>query len=288
MLTAEELKSTLDTALAKLKSELTKSFSDQIKEVKKELKTLSTNVSAIKQVADDALKKAQDNETKLATFTEKFEKLNKKCKELEKSNTELSANVSSNARTIKSLEHKLEDSINRQCRKTLVFKGVKEERDESWQMTEQILAKKISEASNGETSEQTARNMIERAHRSRPNRFKKGQRDIYAALYDWKDTEYVQQAFTTKNIKDKKFKVYCEQKYGSITTARRNMALMARKTLKANGEITSGYIAYPAKLMVKYPGEKREAKFTLHEDFSNAEITPEKVVAENGELSAGE
>ena len=287
MLTAEELKSTLDEALAKLKSELTQSFSNQINEVKKELKTLSTNVGAIKQVADDALKKAQDNETKLVAFTEKFEKLSKKCEELENRNTELSTNVSSNARIIKSLEHKLEDSINRQCRKTLVFKGVKEERDESWQMTEQILAKKISEASNGETSEQTARKMIERAHRSRPNRFKKGRRDIYAALYDWKDIDYVQQSFTAKNIKDKKFKVYCEQKYGSITTARRNMALMARKSLKEKGEIASGYIAYPAKLMVKYPGEKREAKFTLHEDFSNADIT-EKIVAENGEISAGE
>ena len=65
------------------------------------------------------------------------------------------------------------------------------------------------------------------------------------------------------------------------------MALMARKSLKENGEIASGYIAYPAKLMVKYPGEKREAKFTLHEDFSNADIT-EKIVAENGEISAGE
>ena len=288
MLTAEQLKSTLDTALAKLKSELTKSFTDQIKEVRKELKTLSTNVNAIQKVADDALKKAQDNATKLETFTAKFEKLNEKCEELEKRNTELSSNVTSNGRIIKSLEHKLEDSINRQCRKTLVFKGVKEERDESWQMTEQILAKKISEASNGETSEQTAKRMIERAHRSRPNRFKKGSRDIYAAFYDWKDTEYVQQLFTTKNIKDRKFKIYCEQKYGSITTARRNMALMARKTLKENGEIASGYIAYPAKLMVKYPGEKRDAKFTLREDFSNTEITIEKIVAENGELSAGE
>ena len=57
--------------------------------------------------------------------------------------------------------------------------------------------------------------------------------------------------------------------------------------MKESGEIASGYIAYPAKLMVKYPGEKREAKFTLHEDFSNTEITPEKVVAENGELSSG-
>ena len=97
--------------------------------------------------------------------------------------------------------------------------------------------------------------------------------------------------FTAKNIKDRTFKVYCEQKYGTITTARRNEALITRKTLKANGEITSAYVAYPAKLMVKYPGQKRDDKFTLHQDFSNIEIAREKLTAhaaEIGDLSAGE
>ena len=151
-------------------------------------------------------KKTQDNATKHKAFTVKFEKLDENYKKLEKRNTELSTSVTSHARIIKSLQHKLKDSINRQCRKTLVFKGIKEESDESWHVTKQILAKKISEATNGETSEQNAQRMIERAQRSRPNHFKKGRRDIYAAFYDWKDTEYIQQSFTTKNIKEKSLK----------------------------------------------------------------------------------
>ena len=70
--------------------------------------------------------------------------------------------------------------------------------------------------------------MIERAHRSRPNKFNKGRRDIYAALYDWKDIEHLQKTFTAKNIKNRTFKVYCEQKQGTITTARSNEALITR------------------------------------------------------------
>ena len=40
------------------------------------------------------------------------------------------------AEIIKSLESKLEDSINRQSRKTLIFKGINEKPNETWDMTE--------------------------------------------------------------------------------------------------------------------------------------------------------
>ena len=48
-----------------------------------------------------------------------------------------------------------------------------------------------------------------------------------------------------------------------------------RKTLKFNKEITSTFVAFPAKLMVKYPEDGRDAKYKLHDDFSAADITPE-------------
>jgi len=47
------------------------------------------------------------------------------------------------------------------------------------------------------------------------------------------------------------------------------MALEERRGLKAEGKITSGYIAYPAKLMVKLRGEDQ---YKLHKDFSKVKI----------------
>ena len=63
--------------------------------------------------------------------------------------------------------------------------------------------------------------------------------------------------------------MYCEYKFGPLTTRRRSMALQERKGLKAEGKITSGYIAYPAKLMVKLRGEDQ---YKLHKDFSKAKV----------------
>ena len=51
--------------------------------------------------------------------------------------------------------------------------------------------------------------------------------------------------------------------------------MKVRKTLKFNEEIISAFVAFPAKLMVKYPENERDAKYKLHEDFSTADITPE-------------
>ena len=53
--------------------------------------------------------------------------------------------------------------------------------------------------------------------------------------------------------------------------------MKARKILKANREITNGYVAFPAKLMVRYPGDGRNAKYKPHKDFSEIEIDIKKL-----------
>ena len=64
--------------------------------------------------------------------------------------------------------------------------------------------------------------------------------------------------------------VSAEQKYGPMTTRRRNDALLKRRNLIRSNEITSGYVAFPAKLMVKIkPSDKG---YKLHTDFSNTEV----------------
>lgn len=265
MLTEEKLRTILSDALKDQKNAI-------IKEFKNELKTLSDKVDKVKKTADDALALAKQNEANIATINASIKTLTDNHNTLAGEHKTLQATSTAKDEVIRNLEHKLEDSTNRHLRKTLVIKGVKELDNETWEMTESVLAKTISKATDGETDESDAARMIERAHRSRPNRQKKGHRDIFVKMYDWKDCEYLKQMFAKKNIKDKSFKTYCEQKYGPLTTARRNEALKARKTLKAEGEIARGFIAFPAKLMVKLPGDSRESKYRLHKDFSDMEI----------------
>ena len=121
---------------------------------------------------------------------------------------------------------------------------------------------------------------IKRAHResNRPRinqRFdRRGKRYIYAAFYSWELCQSIIEAFKNKNIKDINFNIYAEQKYGPLTTKRRNLAMQKRKSLKENGEIASGYVIFPARLMVNVNGEMENGKkrYALHTDFSKHEI----------------
>ena len=61
---------------------------------------------------------------------------------------------------------------------------------------------------------------------------------------------------------------------------------MKRKSLKTSGEIISGYIAYPARLMVKRPGASRNDNYILYEDFSKIEYAPEPFVSVEGDTAS--
>ena len=267
MVTEDKLRTILADALKAQKDELLAAF-------KKEINSLKVKVEQVEKTAKEALDLAKQNELSITKVSADIKTINDDYSKLKTELDDLKTNVSTKDTTIKNLESKLEDSTNRHLRKTLVFKGVKELDNESWQMTETLLAKTISKATDGEVDENEAADMLERAHCSKPNRQKKGRRDIFVKLYDWKDSEYLKEKFANKNIKDRNFKTYCEQKYGPLTTARRNEAMKARKLLKSSGEIARGYIAFPAKLMVKLPSDSRDAKYRLHHDYSDIEITP--------------
>ena len=66
-------------------------------------------------------------------------------------------------------------------------------------------------------------------------------------------------------------RIYAEQKFGPKTTLRRNMALVMRKQLKNDNGILNGYVAYPARLMVKTSAIKG-AKYVCKQDFSKEEV----------------
>ena len=114
--------------------------------------------------------------------------------------------------------------------------------------------------------------MLERCHRGNVSKNYKGSgpRPIFAAFYDWNDSEYVKEEFRENNISDSSCHIYAEQKYSALTTKRRNLAMLHRKKLKAEGNISNGYIAFPAKLMVKK--KVTDKKYYLEKDFSKAEV----------------
>ena len=162
----------------------------------------------------------------------------------------------------------MEDRTCRQLRKTLVFHNIPESESETWDETERKVAKAIADVCDIPVKE--AADNLERVHRSAPNPRYKGNapRKIFAALYDWKFSERCKSEFKTKNI-EQSSKIICEQMYGPITRARRNLAMQERKRMKADGEIVSGYVDFPARLMVK---TSRDGKYSCIKDFSKTHV----------------
>ena len=250
---------------------------------------LQAQLDAVALIAENALKLAEQMEIRLKKSEEAQLALKAENNELKyklKTNSNhiklIEDNVSSNQH---SLEERIEDRTNRQLRKTLVFRGIPEQpstatdgaetathKTESWQETKDLLADQISEICALPKPDAAA--MLERAHRSAPNPRYKGTapRPIYVALFDWNQSQLCIEKFRQHNITNKNSKIMCEQKYGPITTQRRNQAMMMRKELKDSGEIVAGYVAFPARLMAK-TSHREGSKYTMVRDFSREPVT---------------
>ena len=248
------------------------------------LTRIQADIDAVKSVADNAhkladkaFKQAEANKIAIAKLTEDN---NKTIDLLKKENATLKNQIHDAVDQNSTLDERIENRTNRQLRKTLVFKGIPEKindtndnqhKNETWDDTEEILASRIAEVCDMQLPE--AKKLIERCHRSNPNPKYKGSgpRPIFAAFHSWKDSEWVKNDFRKNNIDNPRCHIYAEQKFGPKTTMRRNQAMLMRKSLKEKGDIINGYVAYPARLMVKTSNE-RGAKYILKKDFSKEEV----------------
>ena len=169
---------------------------------------------------------------------------------------------------LKDVEERLEERTNRQLRQTLVFRGVRETNNESWEDTFDIITKIISK--NLGISTRSAESMFNRVHRGKPTRNGdiNSPRPIYAAMFKWHDCENIIDEFRGLNI-SKKSSIRVNYMFGPLTSARRNLALLERKKLKESGVIISGYLSYPAQLFGKIPGSD---EYKLIRDFSKDEV----------------
>ena len=223
-----------------------------------ELETISFNASKI---SKEAISKVHDFEETIEFNDEKIDILRNKSEAIDE-------RISSLNKKINVLTSRLEDQTNRASRKTLIIRGVKEtEAEKTWDDTKQIVADVIREKCDYDIDPDE---FIERAHRGRKIAGK-SVRDIHACFYDWNEVNNVLKGFQ-KNGFSRKDNIFIEQRYGPITTWRRNKAKLLRKQLIVDKKIISGYVAYPAKLMVK---NTRDGKYFVHTDFSDAEVTDE-------------
>ena len=104
-------------------------------------------------------------------------------------NNSLSDQIMAN---VQKLEERVEERTNRQMRKTLVFKGISEINNEKWEDTREILAETISKNVKG-FSYDDAYDTLDRVHRGPQTQSprQKGKRDIFAALHNWDDCEFI-------------------------------------------------------------------------------------------------
>ena len=174
------------------------------------------------------------------------------------------------------LNEEIENSTNRQLRRTLIFRNIAETKDiETYAEVKTILADVIS--SNTQIPNQVALQGIERAHREtkRTDGSRNGKRNIYAAFHSWELAQRIIEEFRRKCIADRSFQIYVDQMYGPLTTQRRKLAYDMRKNLKDQGIITGGYVDFPARLMVNIAGDvdfDGKKKYKLHTNFSGHKV----------------
>ena len=260
-------KKDLDEAVELLTERFTGLLDENFTAVVLRVGALETSIENNKLVIDKQgdeiidLKRANDE------LSSKIEDLNQKLEALVSAN--INFDTSNIAKQVHEIEERLEDRTNRQLRQTLIFRGVKEQQDEDWDDTKEIVAELIS--NNTKMSFNTAEKMINRVHRGRRNQNRNQPRPIYMALHKWQDCENIVEVFRNLNIK-KRSSIQVSYMYGPKTSIRRNAALLKRKQLKEEGVIASGYIQFPAKLMIKRVGASRDEPYELIEDFSNLKV----------------
>ncbi len=263
--------------------------SQQIEEVKTQL---GQQISDIKTLAEENKKAIAFNtiETAKATQVANTNKqdlsdlsldVNASIEELQKSNRELKKEVTSlhNTVAIQAVKMKVqrvrtEDQTNRALRKTIIIRGIPEPNEEkTWDNTCTAASNAIAEASGSRDTDASTSiaNLLERIHRG--GKYTPGSqypRKIHAVLYDWNDIAKLRKNLIATAY-GRNSGIYIDNHYGPDTTYRRGLAGKKRRELIDSNTIAQGYVAFPAKLYVKY--KRTDSKYTVFHDFSNERVT---------------
>ena len=242
----------LDNILGDRLGELERSLTANIAEI------VSKNVAQsfeqrwgaqIQQNADDIGR----NSAAIAELTARVEALEREKGESEK--------------TIQTLHNDLDDVKNRNMRNNLIIKGLPESSNGEKEDTRAVVINYLAELA--EQDEAEIEDVVDRCHRggrknnnNNNNNINNKPRNIYMNFTSSRHVDfYIQKARTQKS----EYKL--ERQFTKPVQDRRNAAMLHRRTLLDNKEITSGYLEYPATLMVKKPGDSKESKFKFCKAF---------------------
>ena len=159
---------------------------------------------------------------------------------------------------VKQLSDELDDLRNRNMRNNLVIKGMPESDGPEKENTRNIVILHLADLTGENVDE--LEHIVDRCHRggkTDPNN--RRPRNIYMNLSASRHVDNFIDA-----ARERRSPYKHERQYTKAINDRRNAAMMERKRLKDNKLIVSGYVDYPAKLMVKKPGAK---KYTLENEF---------------------
>ena len=235
------------------------------------------SISENKKAIDEASKTATQAYEIAIEHSATLLKLEERISELEKTNDDLKQNETLQEKKISTLQVRLEGQTCRNTRTTIIIRGIPASKEkEKWHETRKSVCTALSKAFKLNYKE--VDQMIERIHR-RPksptddnnNNDKRQETVIDAKFYDWNDSERI---LRLSRKYSKTSKIFIDQRYGPDTTWRRNQALLVRKDLVANEEIVSGFVKYPAKLMVKR--NAADEHYALFQDFSDLTILQEE------------
>ena len=210
---------------------------------------------------------------KLTNITNDFNSIQLKLEQKDHEIAELNHKIDEQSEMIQRIDAVLDDQINRSCRSTLIVRNVKEEKNENWEMTTQILAKvvcKYCSYMNKNVELDHVLYDIDRAHRTGEKKENGQPRPITVKLISWKASERLRSTIIKVNSGKTKLtadeKMYVEQKHSKRVTDRRNLAKQERKELKRLDEYKDAkiYIAYPATMMIMKQNDK---KYNKHKEF---------------------
>ena len=146
-------------------------------------------------------------------------------------------------------------------RNNLIIKNIPEEDQETWDISKNKVGEILESISGVDRNKITEG--IERAHRGGKKKADK-RRNIYIRFYSWDDAEYYFQKFKSLAMKKHHFNYKIDRQYSKKLTSRRNEAMLERKRLLDSKQIVSGYVDFPAKLLVK---KSVNTRYALHAEY---------------------
>ena len=207
--------------------------------------------------------RCKSNETEIINLKAVVENLEKRMVAQE-------ANLLAKGAALNELNTIVDEQTNRSLRNTLVFRGIKQTKDEiNWDDCRSTFINKISSLGLNNISHEDLNYNIERIHRGKPSKFndKNLPLPIFVKFVNWSFSDRLR-----RDIIHHKFnnvdKIFVDQVYSPALTARRTDALKLRRSLlqlDANKNKTI-FLNFPAKLMIKDKGSNNRSA-ELHKSF---------------------